>query len=84
LHDVEEGGNDSPASLPLSVVSPSEVFTRGSDAPLRLPLDVFDDDDFLNAFVMPSSLCSPHLTWKAVQIKSRWGGDRHTAGRTPG
>jgi hypothetical protein len=67
LHVAAAAGEASASSpsLPLSVVSPSDVFTRGSAALLLPPLDDLDED-FLNAFVMPSSLCSPQRTCEVL------------------
>jgi hypothetical protein len=67
LHVAAAAGEASASSpsLPLSVVSPSDVFTRVSAAPLVPPLEDLDED-FLNAFVMPSSLCSPQRTCEVL------------------
>lgn len=67
LHVAAAAGEASASSpsLPLSVVSPSDVFTRGSAALLVPPLEDLDED-FLNAFVMPSSLCSPQRTCEVL------------------
>ena len=69
LHEAAAAAGEASASspsLPLSVVSPSDAFTRGSATPLLPPLDDLDEDDFLNAFVMPSSLCSPQRTCEVL------------------